>query len=376
MASPKSERESGNQFETSPLVPDLPQITAIAVERADNTKCTLPLSTALLDSNGSLRLTPKIEPTAQKPTKNTRDPGSDHSDEVGEVEAKGITPRALPPKKQVIILSDDDEPLPPKSGEQDTKRLKKKRPIMDIELSETELDTKVEPPLKRGRHESTSTSPVRRSKIKKYTRKRSPSSPAMPASASIDFDTIPSSTAKKARASEMKGKNGKPVPKVKVQRKQIPAQKKQSDVSGKTVKEISHILPVSSFALKICRCLAVPFKKSADAGDIPQIRRSARLSKIESPVKETSIPKIHKNSKAPWEDPNFSVRNKASCDPVVFQREPDGHLIEDSNTEDESRGDVPSFDAAEIFQASPQRHYSLPHAETVRITNFSRVSSI
>ncbi len=83
-------------------------------------------------------------------------------------------------KKQIIILSDDGEPLTPKSGEQDTKRPKKKRPIMDVEMSETELDTKVEPPFKRGRHESASTSTVRRSKIKKYTRKRSPSSPAVP----------------------------------------------------------------------------------------------------------------------------------------------------------------------------------------------------
>ncbi len=145
----------------------------------------------------------------------------------------------------------------------------------------------------------------------------------------------------------MKGKNGKSVPKVKVQRKQIPAQKKQSDVSGKVVQEISHILPVSSFALKICRCLAVPFKKSADAGGTPQIRRSARLSKTESPVKETSVPRFTKTLKRPWEDLNFSVRNKASCDAVVFQHESNGHLIEDSNAGDESRGDVPSFDAAE-----------------------------
>lgn len=220
------------------------------MEGIDNPpKSAVPLSSAPSDSNGNLRPAPNIKLATKNPTENALGPGSDHahSDQIDIAEANRITPNALPRKKQLIVLSDDDEPKPLKSGDQDKTRLRKKRPIVDIELDESELDTKEEPPLKRGRHEPSSPSPVRPSKIKKYTRKGPPSSPAAPASPLIDFDTIPNSTIKKARASEMKGKNVKSVSKVKPERKQIPAEKKYSDVSGKVRKEIKDVLPVSFY---------------------------------------------------------------------------------------------------------------------------------
>lgn len=59
-------------------------------------------------------------------------------------------------------------------------------------------------------------------------------------------------------------------------------------------------------------------KKPADIDDTPKVRRSARFSKTESPVKERkespvkeiSVPKLHKARNAPWEDPNFPNRAK------------------------------------------------------------------
>lgn len=119
-------------------------------------------------------------------------------------------------------------------------------------------------------------------------------------------------------------------------------------------------------------------KKPADIDDTPKVRRSARFSKTESPVKERkespvkeiSVPKLHKARNAPWEDPNFSEQSKVSSDPIVLQPDSDDHLItEGLHPEAEFRGDVPSFDAAEIFQASPQRQYSLPQAEIVQVVS-------